>query len=76
MTLDQYLTQENERRAKAKKPKLTDAEFGALVGISQPQVSRLRAGLSRPSWATIDAIMTATKGKVSANDWVQTEAAE
>lgn len=66
MTLDQYLSEKGE----------TDTSFAARVGISQPQISRLRRGVSRPSWSAIEAITKNTEGKVTANDWQAREAAE
>lgn len=52
------------------KHELTDAAFALKVGLSQSQISRLRRGRSLPSWEAISAIATATKGKVTADDWV------
>lgn len=49
--------------------KLTDEAFGALVGLSQSQVSRIKRGKSIPSWPTIAAIEEATKGKVKLSDF-------
>jgi hypothetical protein len=48
--------------------KLTDEAFGALVGLSQSQVSRIKRGKSVPSWSTITAIEEATRGKVTIRD--------
>lgn len=57
--------------------KMTDATFGALAGLSQSQVSRLRRGLSMPSKEALDRIKEATKGRVTANDFFHNrEAAE
>jgi len=50
--------------------KMTDAAFAALVGMSQSQISRLRRGLSRPSWNAVAAIEQATNGNVGASDFV------
>jgi transcriptional regulator with XRE-family HTH domain len=68
MTLQEYL--DNLPTDK----RLSDEAFGLLVGLSQSQVSRLRRGINRPSWATIDAIALATKNKVTAADWKKVEA--
>ena len=76
MTLDEYLTAENEKRTIAERQRITDAEFGAMVGLSQSQISRLRSGRFRPSWAAMEAIQKATGGEVAPNDWAQREAAE
>lgn len=48
--------------------KLTDKAFGALVGLSQSQVNRIKRGESTPSWSTITAIEEATRGKVKLRD--------
>lgn len=72
MTLDEYLSAAIDENGK----KLSDAAFGALCGMSQSQVSRLRNGKSKPSFETIEAIRAATGGAVSPNDWFLAEAAE
>jgi transcriptional regulator with XRE-family HTH domain len=70
MTLDDYLT-----RQRSKDPKLTDAAFGEQVGLSQSQISRLRRGEARPSLAAVERIHRATRGKVSARDFMRDGAA-
>lgn len=62
MTLEQYLR--NNR--------ITDAAFGATAGLSQAQVSRIKRGVSMPSWDAIAKIMKATDGEVTANDFAAT----
>ena len=59
MTLEQYL------RANG----ITDAAFGSAAGLSQAQVSRIKRGVSMPSWDAIGKIMKATGGDVTANDF-------
>lgn len=49
---------------------LTDEAFASQVGISQSQVSRLKRGLSRPSWDSLVAIERATGGAVAAADFM------
>lgn len=66
MTLAEYLSSK----------KLTDEAFAALVGMSQSQVSRLKRGLSKPSWASVAAIEAATAGEVRASDFMAAPAAE
>lgn len=67
MTLDDYLTGTKE----------SDTAFGIRAGISQSQVSRLRRGECKPSWANVAAIAAATDGAVTAIDWTPAiEAAE
>lgn len=65
MTLDAYLSNLKDEFGRP----VTDAAFGALCGMSQSQVSRLRNGKSRPSFEAIEAIHAATGGEVSPNDW-------
>jgi hypothetical protein len=65
MTLTEYLKQTKE----------SDAAFAFRVSLSQSQISRLRRGVSRPSWAAIKAIADATGEKVTANDWASAEQA-
>lgn len=48
---------------------MTLAAFAAKSGLSVPTVSRLRRGLNRPDWKTLDAINEATGGQVTANDF-------
>ncbi len=59
MTLSEYL----------KSNGLTDDKFAALVGMSQSQITRLKNGLSRPSWDTVEKIFAATGGVVNAASW-------
>jgi len=66
MTLDEYLSTAKDENGKAL---YSDAAFGALCGLSQSQVSRLRSGQFNPSFGAIDAIRRVTNGKVSPNDW-------
>lgn len=51
--------------------KLTDAAFAVEVSSSQSQISRIRRGVSSPSWDLADRIAKATKGKVTANDLIK-----
>lgn len=66
MTLDDWLKKQNEGDGK-----LSDAQFGERIGLSQSQISRLRRCKSRPSWKTMDAVHAATQGlvKPNAEDW-------
>lgn len=50
---------------------MTDEAFGAKVGLSQSQISRIKRGISRPSWDTVAAIERETGGKVTASDFAQ-----
>lgn len=61
MTLLEYLLETKE----------SDSAFAARVGMSQSQISRLRRGVSMPSWTAIAAVAKATNGKVTANDWAK-----
>lgn len=60
MKLSAYLSDKN----------LTDDAFAAIVGMSQSQISRLKRGISRPSWETVAAIERATGGLVTAADFL------
>jgi transcriptional regulator with XRE-family HTH domain len=67
MTLKEYLD----------KSTMTDAEFGALIGVSQSQVSRIKNEASLPSLQVAVAIENITGGEVLAKSFVQrSEAAE
>lgn len=59
-----------------KKNDLTDAAFGALIGISQSQISRIRRGESFPSRDTLAVIAEFTGGAVTANDFIEPITAE
>lgn len=48
---------------------ISDEAFALVVGMSQSQISRLRRGISRPSWGTVALIERATGGLVSAADF-------
>lgn len=65
MKLAEYLTDR----------KLTDEAFGAKVGMSQSQISRIKRGISRPSWDNLASIERETDGAVRAADFIP-EAAE
>ena len=53
---------------------LSDDDIAALIGRSRPTVSRIRRGLLRPDWQTIAALKGATKGAVTADDFLDIEA--
>lgn len=69
MTLNEYLV---ERRAEG----LTEERFAVLVGLSQPQVNRLRRGTAKPSWEALRRIHDATGGLVTAADFLPAPATE
>lgn len=58
MTLAEYL----------KREKLTDAQFAGQIGVERSTVTRLR-GNQVPSSKTMAAIIAATNGEVTANDF-------
>lgn len=66
MNLHQYLDQNAE----------TDAAFGARAGLSQSQISRLRRGVSQPSFDAIRKIAKASNGLVGAEDWMPIKESE
>lgn len=51
------------------KRKLSDEEFAAQIGVNRSTVSRLRRTNQKPSGETLEAIVRATRGKVTANDF-------
>ena len=59
MTLADYMTAKG----------ITDADFAVLIGVNRSTVSRLRRLNQRPSFETLAAITSATRGKVTANDF-------
>jgi transcriptional regulator with XRE-family HTH domain len=61
MRLSDYLTEKN----------LTLEAFGKLIGRDASTVSRIARGVVHPEPATVRAIMTATDGAVTANDFVE-----
>lgn len=65
MRLDEYLSAE----------RMTEAEFGAQIKLSQAQVNRIRRGESWPSRSVIERIAKVTKNRVTANDFVGLERA-
>src|ERR1017187_6937829 len=60
MKLDVYL----------KSHDLTDARFAALVGCDRTTVMRWRRGKSQPDWGALRAIIEATSGAVTPNDFI------
>ena len=53
-----------------KKRGLTMTDFAFQVGCNKSTISRLVNELTEPDWATVRAINKATKGKVTANDFM------
>lgn len=60
MTLAEYLSSK----------RITDEAFASMVNLSQSQISRIKRGISRPSWSALAAIERATGGEVSASDFL------
>jgi transcriptional regulator with XRE-family HTH domain len=60
MTLDSYL----------KSAGITQAEFAATLGTTQAAVSRYARGLRYPKRATLNRIIAASGGNVTANDFL------
>lgn len=48
---------------------LKDEQFGQIIGRSAATVSRIRRGKNPPDWKTMNAILEATKGAVTAVDF-------
>jgi len=61
ITLDEYLYNEG----------LSEPQFAAKIGKSVSFVNRLRRGLTWPLRETSEAIIRATKGKVTPNDFLK-----
>ena len=49
---------------------LSDANMARLINRSRPTVSRLRRGVVRPDWTTLELIQWATDGQVTPNDFL------
>ena len=60
MTLNDYLTKHD----------FSDAYFAGLIGCNRTTVSRWRRGVSRPEWEDVQAIVRATSGAVTPNDFL------
>ena len=58
--LDRYLTAQG----------LKNVEFARMVGVSESTISRLSRGLQAPSYALVRRIRKATKGAVTADDFL------
>jgi transcriptional regulator with XRE-family HTH domain len=54
---------------------LTDQEVAAGIGRDRATVSRIRRRKVRPDWETIERIKAFTRRKVTADDFLQREAA-
>lgn len=63
MTLREYLEEEG----------LTETAFAELLGISQAAVNRYCNGIRTPHKTKLRAIVDATGGKVTANDFMEAE---
>lgn len=66
MHLSDYMTMKN----------LSDQKVAEELGCSRATVSRIRRRKVRPDWTTIEKIKSYTVGVVTADDFVQREAAE
>lgn len=60
MTLSDFLSQAG----------ITERSFGDAIGVTQSAVSKYCKGLRRPRPTVVLAIMKATGGKVTANDFL------
>jgi transcriptional regulator with XRE-family HTH domain len=60
------------RRAKG----LTAIQVSAVLGISQPTISRIETGKQRPDWKTMDKIIAFTDGVVTPNDFLSAAPAD
>ena len=55
---------------------LSDEQVASAIGKTRVSVSRYRRNLIRPSWRAIERIKEFTENQVTAEDWLQREAAE
>lgn len=55
---------------------LSDQQVAEGINRSRATVSRIRRRKVRPDWATIEELKVFTDGQVTADDFVQREAAE
>lgn len=53
-----------------------DIQFGAMVAADRATISRIRRGLSSPSWKLAARIKAATAGAVCADDFLAPSAIE
>jgi transcriptional regulator with XRE-family HTH domain len=60
MRLADYLSREG----------ISDTEFAAMIGVSRMSVGRYRSGERRPEWDVLARIVEATRGEVTANDFL------
>ncbi len=49
---------------------LSDEDVAALIGRSRVTISRIRRGIVRPEWTTIERLKKVTKGAVTADDFL------
>lgn len=66
MRLQDFMDQNNYR----------DGRFAPLVGADRSHISKIRRGKLRPSWKLAAAIKAFTNGQVTADDFLEAEAAE
>lgn len=50
---------------------LKDETVAKAIRCARPTITRYRNGMLRPGWRRIEAIFKFTKGKVSADDWLE-----
>lgn len=60
MKLDQYMSEN----------RLTDVALAAEVGVASTTVMRWRRQETRPDWDVLPRLIAATRGRVTANDFV------
>lgn len=53
---------------------LSDEQVAEKIGRKRPTVSRIRRGVVRPDWDTIEAIRKFTNGEVTADDFMLSRA--
>lgn len=54
---------------------ITDADLAEMVGTSREQINRVRNGVSSPSWGLAAKLKAATRGVITADDFLPDAAA-
>lgn len=50
--------------------RISDGDFAASIGVDRSSVNRMRRGITRPDWPTVERIIEVTAGAVTANDFI------
>ena len=55
---------------------LTDKQVAAEIGTSRATISRIRRGKMRPGWPTLEKLKIWSNGGISADDFIEQQAAQ